>query len=264
MGKEMTNRAELTSDQSPVFHCGQRKSLQDWTVSLSLWLHLLSSPPASAAFRHTAPLRRVPPPQLLEHCSTNIWISACVNTYTATKRIIRLTYKTLSTTTVPLTRVSSPSLLGYSLHGNLPYYQVCADRYSSGHQLSGPSHQHGWFWHNIFQEYGIPGHIALYTHSYEPHATWIKRHKSCFLVLSHDKGRKSGHWFMSALKVGLTGNTNPSSHSALQGSVMTAGLGVPWHLWSETTTRSDSLLQRIFRLRSPMKTQWQKFGQQVN
>lgn len=78
---ENTFRAELTSDQSPVFHCGQRNSLQGWTVSLSLWLHLLSSPPASAAFRHTAPLRRVPPPQLLEHCSANIWTSASVNTY---------------------------------------------------------------------------------------------------------------------------------------------------------------------------------------
>lgn len=42
--------------------------MQDWTVSLSLWLHLLSSPPDSAAFRHTAPRRRVPPPQLLVHC----------------------------------------------------------------------------------------------------------------------------------------------------------------------------------------------------
>ncbi len=77
-----TIRAELTSDQSPVFHCGQRNSLQGWTVSLSLWLHLLSSPPASAAFRHTAPRRRVPPPQLLEHCSANVWTSASVNTCT--------------------------------------------------------------------------------------------------------------------------------------------------------------------------------------
>lgn len=34
---------------------------------------------------------------------------------------------------------------------------------------------------------------------------------------------------------------------------MTAGLAVPWHLWSDTTTLSDSLLQRIFRLRSPKK-----------
>lgn len=74
-GKGNTVLTELTSDQSPVFHCGQRNSLQGWTVSLSLWLHLLSSPPASAAFRHTAPRRRVPPPQLLEHWSTNIWTS---------------------------------------------------------------------------------------------------------------------------------------------------------------------------------------------
>lgn len=56
-------------------------------------------------------------------------------------------------------------------------------------------------------------------------------------------------------RVVLTGNTNLSSHSVLQASVRAAGLGVPWHLWSDTTTLSDSLLQRIFRLRSPIKTQ---------
>lgn len=81
---EDQTRTELTSDQSPVFHCGQRNSLQGWTVSLSLWLHLLSSLPASAAFRHTAPRRRLPPPQLLEHCSagerlntTSVSVNTC-------------------------------------------------------------------------------------------------------------------------------------------------------------------------------------------
>lgn len=86
---------ELTSDQSPVFHCGQRNSLQGWTVSLSLWLHLLSSPPASAAFRHTAPRRRVPPPQLLEHWSTNVWAS------TSAINLNKLTHKTNIWTQTP-------------------------------------------------------------------------------------------------------------------------------------------------------------------
>lgn len=80
--------AELTSDQSPVFHCGQRNSLQGWLVSLSLWLHLLSSPSASAAFRHTAPLRRVPPPQLFEHCSTKAWVSVSVSMQSVTQSLL--------------------------------------------------------------------------------------------------------------------------------------------------------------------------------
>lgn len=42
-----------------------------------------------------------------------------------------------------------------------------------------------------------------------------------------------------------------SSQSVLHGSVITAGLGEPWHRWSDTTTRSDSRLHKIFLLRSP-------------
>ncbi len=42
-----------------------------------------------------------------------------------------------------------------------------------------------------------------------------------------------------------------SSQSVLHGSEITAGLGEPWHRWSDTTTRSDSRLHTIFLLRSP-------------
>lgn len=108
-------------------------------------------------------------------------ISKCKHIYTT--RDEHLDYAHIqnpreSTTILPLTRVSSPSRPGYSLHGNLPYYQVCADRCSSGHQPSGSCHLHGWFWHSIFQGYDIPGHTGLCTHSYEPHATCIKRDRS--------------------------------------------------------------------------------------
>jgi len=46
-------------------------------------------------------------------------------------------------------------------------------------------------------------------------------------------------------------HTYLSSQSVLHGSEITAGLGEPWHRWSDTTTRSDSRLHKIFLLRSP-------------
>lgn len=100
------------------------------------------------------------------------------------------------TTILPLTRVSTPSPLGYSLHGNLPYYQACADRYSSGHQPSGSCHLHGSFWHSIFQGYDIPGHTGLCTHSCEPHATCIEgdRSNSCQFCLVHVGTRGWFNW----------------------------------------------------------------------
>jgi len=56
----------------------------------------------------------------------------------------------------------------------------------------------------------------------------------------------------------LLGNTYLSSHSVLQGSVTTAGRAAPWQRWSDTTARSDSRLQKILRLRSPVK-KWRTF-----
>lgn len=130
--------AELTSDQSPVFHCGQRNSLQGWTVSFSLWLHLLSSPAASDAFRHAAPRRRLPPPQLLEHCNRNVSASAFVNTWTQWA----MTFEPAS---LPLTTASTPILRGCSLHGSSPCPLVSVDHCSNGRPPSGSYCLHGWF-----------------------------------------------------------------------------------------------------------------------
>lgn len=97
-----------------------------------------------------------------------------------------------NTTILPLTKASTPSHRGYSLHGSLPYHQVCADHYSSDHQSSGSCHLHGWFWHNIFPGYDIQGRTGPCTHSYEPHATCIKgeRANPCQYFPSNDQVKK--------------------------------------------------------------------------
>lgn len=99
----------------------------------------------------------------------------------------------LPTAILPLTKMSTPSHPGYSLHGNLPYHQVCADHYSSGHQPSASCHLCGLFWHSKFQGYDIQGRTGLCTHSYEPHATCINR----------DRSKPCQHFQMKWKKTGL-------------------------------------------------------------
>lgn len=203
--------AELTSDQSPVFHWGQRNSLQDWTVSLSLWLHLLSSPPASAALRHTAPRRRVPPPQLFVHCRCKeTALNVRKNRHERTRKKKKSCRSHLRPgRVVPAARVAVSVaaflVVGFVLPAAVAVVHLLGLSVGAADlgavYFQGPVPQAA-----LGRALALAGHVP-------PACVGAKRELA--EVKSRAEGREMSH------------STNLSSHSVLQGSVMTAGRVVP-------------------------------------